>query len=894
MTVCPSCDTELPEGSRYCLKCGVALAAPAAHPEERKVVTTLFCDLVGSTAVGEDADPEDVDALLRRYGALAREAVEGYGGIVEKFIGDAVVAVFGVPAAHEDDAERAVRAGLRIVRAVEDLPPVAGHAVQVRIGINTGEALVRLDVTPGSGENFLTGDAVNVGARLEAAAPPMGVVVGALTHELTKKTVVFEALTPVVAKGKREPLEAWLAMEPVSRTGAELKGDFATPFVGRAEESALLEELFRETVASSSSRFVLLLGEPGIGKSRLIAEFFAYVDALPELVTWRQGRCLPYGERVTFWALAEVVKAEAGVLEGDDPATAEAKLDQVLTQSLDRAWLANRLRPLLGLEATEAGREENFAAWQQFLEHLAAGGPAVLVFEDLHWADEAMLAFLDHIVTHLRQVPLLVIATARPTLLERQPNFVTESSVVRVDLAHLSSSDMTRLMGDLLSATEVPGDIATPVLDRCGGNPLYLEEYTRLLRDRGLIRETPTGATLRNGIDLPVPDSIQAVIAARLDLLAPQDKGLLADAAVIGRTFWRGGLAALGERGADGVEDGLARLLATELIRRAPVSTMAGEQEYLFWHALARDVSYGELPRSARAKKHAAVGAWLQDKAGARAEDVADVLAHHFVTALELAKASQDSDLAASLTEPAVRFLSLAGDRSLHLDVPTAERHYAKALLLADGESLEHSRLLVRHGNALRQLARLREAEEELGVGVRGLLRAGEKREAAVAMMWQSEARDYLGESGRGSAEAQALALLDEGGPCAELVQVLVQSANAASKQMDDRAALELAERGLQMAGLLGLDPPPDALRFRGWGRLWVQHDHDGLNDMVRAVDEARRQGLGHCTGNCLLDLSVATWFWDGARQPETGSTKRSDWRLIKATDLLRWQPGKG
>ena len=309
---------------------------------------------------------------------------------------------------------------------------------------------MRLNVTPGSGEGFLTGDAVNIGARLQSAAPPMGVVVGAMTHQLTNKIIVYEALEPVRAKGKREPLEAWLAKAPVARTGARLARDYATAFVGRVEQQARLEELFRETVDLSSTRFVLLVGDAGIGKSRLVAEFFAYVDALPDLVTWRQGRCLPYGEGMSFWALAEIVKAQAGVLEGDDPATAEAKLEQALPESLDRAWLANRLRPLLGLEATEGSRKENFAAWQKFLEHLAGGGPTVLVFEDLHWADDAMLAFLEHLAGHLRDVPLLGVATARPTLFERQPGFVSGMTVERIDLQQLSDEEAGRLMGELL------------------------------------------------------------------------------------------------------------------------------------------------------------------------------------------------------------------------------------------------------------------------------------------------------------------------------------------------------------------------------------------------------------------------------------------------------------
>ena len=329
------------------------LAAPAAAAEERKVVTTLFCDLVAFTAMSEAADPEDVDALLRRYHAAARKVIESHGGTVEKFIGDAVVGVFGVPAAHEDDPERAVRAGLRIVQALEGMTRPDGSPLEVRVGVNTGEALVRLDVDPGSGEGFLTGDAVNVAARLQAAAPPGGVVVGALTRELTQRAVVYKELPAVAAKGKSDPVEAWRAVAPIARTGALDDRERLTPLVGREVELTALRGLLDAALTTSTPRFVLLVGEPGIGKSRLVAELFAYVDSRSELITWRQGRCLPYGEGIAFWALGEIVKAHAGILESDDAFTAEAKLDAIVPDGAIapgwstvcaplQAWMARR------------------------------------------------------------------------------------------------------------------------------------------------------------------------------------------------------------------------------------------------------------------------------------------------------------------------------------------------------------------------------------------------------------------------------------------------------------------------------------------------------------------------------------------------------------------------
>jgi class 3 adenylate cyclase len=396
---------------------------PASAREERKVVTSLFCDIVGFTALSEAADPEDVDCLLGNYAVRARAAIESHGGTVEKFIGDAVVGIFGVPVVHEDDPERAVRAGLRLVQTVEGMERLDGTPLQVRVGVNTGEALVRLDVDPLSGSGFLSGDAVNVAARLQAAAPPGGVAVGATTRDLTAKTIDYKELKPIAAKGKCAPVAAFLAGAPRSRLGIETAREHLTPLIDRTAELAYLTALYEKTAASSSPEVALIVGEPGIGKSRLVAELFARVDASPELVTWRQGRCLSYGEGVTFWALGEIVKAQAGILETDDAATAEAKLERIVPEGRDREWLRNRLHPLVGLPAPQAGRDENFTAWLRFLEGLAASGLAVLVFEDLHWADEALLAFLEFFAGNVDDVPLLVIATARPQLFEKHPAF---------------------------------------------------------------------------------------------------------------------------------------------------------------------------------------------------------------------------------------------------------------------------------------------------------------------------------------------------------------------------------------------------------------------------------------------------------------------------------------
>ncbi len=586
--------------------------------EERKVVTALFSDLVGFTALSESADPEDVNAMLTAYFEVARSAIEAFGGVVQKFIGDAVVGVFGVPATHEDDPERAVRAGLRITEDVERLTAVDGSPLLLRVGINTGEALVSLDVTPGSGEPFLTGDAINTASRIQSVAPVSGVAVGQTTFDATNVVFDYEELPAASLKGKSEPVAVFHAKAPRARFGTDLARTQDSPFVGREIDLALLKGVFDKTLASQSPQLVTVVGEPGLGKSRIVAELGGYVDNRPELVTWRQGRCLPYGEGITFWALGEIVKAHAGILDTDDAHTAIAKLDVVLPEGDERAWFRQRLLPLLGIEATSsAERQELFTAWRRFLEHIAEQDPTVLVFEDLHWADEAMLAFIEHLADRAEAVPLLVVGTARPELFEQRPDYGSGlRNAITINLIPLSEAETARLIAGLLDATVLPVELQAPILDRAGGNPLYAEEFVRLLKDQDLIVSAGDSWELRPGAEVPFPESVKALIAARLDTLTSEAKSLLADAAVIGKVFWAGGVAAMSGRDVSEVVDVLRELSRKELLRSARRSSMAGESEYTFWHVLTRDVAYGQLPRASRAARHVAAAQVDRDGGG--------------------------------------------------------------------------------------------------------------------------------------------------------------------------------------------------------------------------------------------------------------------------------------
>src|SRR6201997_479442 len=535
MVACPACGQENPEGFQLCGMCGAPLVTVAASPrEERKVVTIVFTDLVGSTALAEGRDPEDVSATLSAYYTQLRAELERHGGTVEKFIGDAVMAVFGAPVAHEDDAERAVRAAIAIRDSI-------GDELEIRTAVHTGEALVALGARAVEGEGMVSGDVVNTAARLQSAAPVNGILVGETTYRATRQAIEYREASPVEAKGKSEPVRVWEAVAARSRFGSDVEQKLRTPLVGRERERGLLADALAHARTEQSAQLVTLVGVPGIGKSRLVAELFQITDADEEIISWRQGRSLPYGERVSFWALGEIVKAHAGILESDDAATAEAKLVAMVEtlgeDERERDWLVRHTRPLVGLEGAErAEREEAFAAWRRLLEAAAEQRPLVLVFEDLHWADDGLLDFVDHLADWATTVPLLIIGTARPELLDRRPGWGGgKRNAFTISIGALTDEETARLLQGLLDRPVLDVDTQQAVLRRAGGTPLYAEEYARMLSEHP-------------GRDLPLPENVQGLIAARIDGLVPEEKALLQDASVIGKVFWPGALAGADER----------------------------------------------------------------------------------------------------------------------------------------------------------------------------------------------------------------------------------------------------------------------------------------------------------------------------------------------------------
>jgi class 3 adenylate cyclase len=651
MAVCPQCGEDNPERARFCLECGAPLdgTGPA---EERKLATVVFADLVGSTALASAEDPERTRALLDRfYDAMAAE-VEGAGGTVEKFVGDAVMAAFGVPAAQEDHAERALHAALSMRRRLEEL---FGDRLALRIGVNTGEVVFGRAREGGS---FVTGDPVNVGARLEQAAAPGDILVGERTVAAVRGAFEFGPATTVEAKGK----EAGVACRRLVRSLGLMRprgvGGLARAFVGRERELAELQGAYGRVADAREPHFVLVVGDAGVGKTTLVRELWHWLAGESPEPVRATGRCLSYGRGTTYWPLAEIVREHFGLLDSDPPATV-----------LDRLGRHGFLAMTLGLEVARdlhplAARDRLHDAWVEFFEELAAERPAVVLIEDLHWAEDELL---DLIGTLFRQVtgPLLLVGTARPEFAADRPAVGGgRRAGTQLWLEPLPPAHSEEMLKTMLAA-ELPSSLRDLVVQGAEGNPFFIEELVATFIDQGVLRRSNGGWSVE---DLPqgfrVPDSVQAVLAARIDLLPPAEKAALQAAAVIGRAFWSGPVYALLE----GVEPDFAVLEEREFIRRRAGSSLTGEREYVIRHALTREVAYESLPKASRARLHAAFAAWLESGYEARDEH-APLLGHHYAEAvrrehLDLAwpAGSEEAD---RLKGKAVGWLSRAADLAI-------------------------------------------------------------------------------------------------------------------------------------------------------------------------------------------------------------------------------------
>ena len=601
----------------------------------------LFVDLVDFTSRSDQADPEDVRAMLVPYDTRVKSEIESFGGVVEKFIGDAVMAVFGAPVSHGDDAERAVRAGLRVLDAVQQLNrenPALDFTV--RAAVNTGEAIVDARQQPDASQGLAHGDVVNTASRLQTGAPPGRLVVGEETYRATRNVIAYEPVEPIRAKGKREPLAAWLALEAL--TAPAERAASAAPMVGRDRELELLRRTWEGVTTERRPAVVSVIGPPGIGKTRLTREFVGLVE--PSGARVLRGRSLPYGGSAGYRAFGQQVNDVAGIFESDPPADARAKLTAVVADlcgPTDGSEVADHLALLIGLGGDRvADRQPLFFSARRFVEALASRQPLLLVFEDIHWADASQLDLLESLASRVRDVPVMFLALARPELLDSRPTWGAGLMAhTSMQLHPLSFDDARTLAGHLLPMLSGLQGAANRVVITAEGNPLFIEELVASLAER-----------VDEAIE-KLPTNVRTTIAARLDTLPAAARGALLDAAVIGKVFWRGALQALeATRSAVELEDALDMLEARDFIHRESVSQIQGDHEYLFKHMLTREVAYATLPRAVRRERHAAVARFIESAAGERIEEAAAILAHHWQEAGDL--------------DQAVRFLQLAAEHA--------------------------------------------------------------------------------------------------------------------------------------------------------------------------------------------------------------------------------------
>jgi class 3 adenylate cyclase/tetratricopeptide (TPR) repeat protein len=836
MPVCAQCGQDNPDVAKFCLACGSPLAAaePAVIAEERKLITAIFVDLVGSTSRSEQLDPEDVKALVAPYHARVRADLEHHGGTFEKFSGDAVLALFGTPKAHEDDPERAVRAALAVQSSIVDLNREDEWLdLHIRIGIHTGEALVMLGARPGEGEWSAAGDVLNTAARIQSAAPTDGILVGKETYLAAGKSFEFREAEPLQAKGKQEPVPVWEVVGPRDTSPVDER-DEAT-LVGRQAE---LEELAGFCDGALEERYVgiaTIVGPPGIGKSRLLRELVRRVESNCVV---HSGRCLPYGEGITYWPVTEIFKSAAGILQSDDRETTAAKLDALLetldTDDVDEVrTIASALSNLFGIPTTPRGTYSTSAISQaelhwgirRALQLLSRAQPTAIVVEDLHWAEQTLLELIAYIAADEADAQLVLVCTARPDLEEVAPGFLNADGRRRtVELSTLDHEQSAALLTDLVgepALAETP--FATALISNAGGNPLFLEETVRMLRERDLL--DPERWASDEMRDLPVPTSVQGLISSRLDRLAGAEKELAHHASVVGAVFWAGAVAYLGSgegREPHDPRQGLAELERRDFVASRAPSTVADDDEYAFKHILMRDVAYGQIPKGRRVELHVRFSDWVSSLPST-ADEFVEIVAWHLEQACLLAR-----EVARSPIEPPIReaasALADAGRRAERREsLREAHRYYTRALdVLDDRHDAIRVELRLRRADMAMMLGQLKEASDELLEVAENAPRLGRTDVESEALLLLGDIDQRQGRTSQAHqrlTEAQTLASLTEEGSLQIKVAFVfatflgdiegrhddaiesLRAAVATAREIDDRALV--AEGHLRIAALL-------------------------------------------------------------------------------------------
>ena len=752
-TTCPNCGTAYEGSPKFCAECGFGLSAASADlatptrqdtsatsaplppAAERRFVTILFADLVGFTQLSEQQDPEAVRDLLSQYFDTARQVIEGYGGSVEKFIGDAVMAVWGAPVAREDDPERAVRAALELLGRIREIK-VGGEQLALRAGVLSGEAAV----VPGrTGEGMVAGDLVNTASRLQSVAMPGSVLVGESTYQATSPAIAYEPAGEQSLKGKEAPVPAWRALRVVARVGGEGRDEgLEPPFVGREEELHLLKDQLHAAERERKLRMVAITGQAGIGKSRLIWELEKYLDGLagPKLYYWHQGRSPSYGEGVAFWALGEMVRRRARIAEGEDHASTRDKLRATLADFVpdaqERRWLEPALGALLGIdEADWDAREQLFSAWRTFFERVADRGPTVLAFEDLQWADNGLLDFIEHVLDWARDRPVLIVTLARPEILERRPNFgMGHRALIALHLEPLADDAMAGLLRGL-----VPGlaehDLAR-ITARAEGVPLYAVETVRSLVDGGhLVRRADTYELVGDLPVLDVPATLRALIASRLDALDPDDRKLVQDAAVLGLVFAVPALAALSARPADEIQERLRVLSHKELVALDTDPRSPERGQYGFKQGLIREIAYTTLSKRERRTRHLAAARYFETLDD---DELAGVRASHYLEAFRVAPEGAEAAAVAAQARVALR---AAADRASRLHSQDQALAYYEQAMAVTFEEEDLNDLRVRAARSAWTAGQIAKAEEHLRTAIAWSEQNGAREQAAeqIAML---------------------------------------------------------------------------------------------------------------------------------------------------------------
>jgi class 3 adenylate cyclase len=870
---CPSCGTPNAPGTKFCGECGTRLtdAAPAgavsaADPgasaattpaTERRLVSVLFADLVGFTTLSEGRDAEDVRELLDGYFATCREIVDRYGGTIEKFIGDAVMAVWGTPVAQEDDAERAVRAALDLVDAVRQLG--AGSDVPdlaLRAGVQSGEAVVTIGAT---GMGMVAGDLVNTAARLQSVAAPGTVIVGEGTRRAADTAIVFEAAGEQELKGKAVPVAAFRALRVVAQRGGVGRSEgLEPPFVGRDAELRLIKDFYHATAREQGPRLVSVIGQAGIGKSRLAWEFLKYIDGVTEIVHWHQGRSPAYGEGISFWALGEMVRMRIGIGEGtDEAATREAlarSLEEYVPDADERRSLTDPLLHLLGI-GDSGGRERGqlFVAWRTFFERIAEQGPVVMVFEDLQWADDGLLDFVEELVTWSRGRSIYVITLARSELLDRRPTWgAGQRSFTSLNLSPLSDEDMRTLLDGLVPG--LPPATRDEIVGRAEGIPLYAVETVRMLLNDGRIERDGDRFRLVGTVEaLDVPASLQALIAARIDALPAPERTLVQDASVLGLSFSLPAVQAVSRSAAELVEPMLGHLLQRELLT-VDVDPRSPERgQYRFVQGLLREVAYGTLSRDDRRSRHLAAARYYETLGD---DELSGVLAQHYVDAYQ---AHPDGPEGAALGAQARVALRGAAQRASELGSNRLAHGYLGTALSVTTEPAEELELQEQAADAAVRAGMMDVAARhaERAVTLAGELGLEERRRRAVAGL-----ADTLLEGHQQRAHELLTGVLAEPGfgPSSpgygHVASIL---AKAEMRMLNDARAIELADLALPVASEHESDEIIiDLLVTRGVSLSNIGRMVEALTILSGARHVANRANLPAVAGRAAINLSYA------------------------------------